>query len=497
MLDILRDDQELSEASSYEEWQAAAARYDSRHGLDRWQDDDESSHYDYQSIRARLDRLRGLRARKDTEGLLFALNEGIHGNMSGMGGAALYRKAKSGTKTLIVEYVDEVSSALDYLASGRVRKISVDDKLEFFKRASHCFGRSALLMSGAGSLLYFHLGVVKALWREGLLPRVVSGSSGGSFVAALVGTHTDRELERTLDPDYLNLEVEEETGVWRYLSSMYKRQVSAEEVYEHIARLIPDMTFEEAFDRTGVYINIPVAPADLHQTSRLLNATTSPNVLIREAVLASCAVPGVYPPVTLAAKDEHGEKQAYLPARRWIDGSVAEDLPIKRISRLYGVNHTIVSQTNPLVLPFVNENKKRDSLWDILRDTSIKTAKEWSLATAKVLQKPVKHSPVFRKALNTWTSVISQTYTGDITILPPRRAYNPVRLLAYRSIDEIVEMIENGERATWPKIEMIRTQTKIARTLDKILERYGERDWGAANAEADSSAERPPRRRSA
>ncbi|MEM7504394.1 MAG: DUF3336 domain-containing protein [Pseudomonadota bacterium] len=474
MLDYLfNDDASLSEAENYEQWRDAALRHDQKNGMERWKLEDESSLYDFRSIRSRLDRLRRLRANKDVHGLLFALNEGIHGNMSGMGGAALYGKSKFGTKQLIVDYVDEVSSALEYLASGRVRKVSTAEKTEFFHRASHCFGRSALLMSGAGSLLYFHLGVVKALWKQRLLPRVISGASGGSFVAALVGTHTDRQLKRIFEPSHLNVQMEEEEGVLRFFSRMYQRQVPADEVYEHIARLIPDLTFQEAFERTGRHINVPIAPAELHQGSRLLNATTSPNVLIREAVLASCAVPGVYPPVTLAAKDERGEKQPYLPSRQWIDGSVSEDLPIKRLSRLYGVNHTIVSQTNPLVLPFLKVDAQDDSIFDILRDTSVKTAKEWSLAATRVMRVPAKRSVFLSKALNTWSSVISQTYTGDINILPPSRANNPLRLLAYRRDEEIREMIMNGKRATWPKMEMIRLQTKIGRTLDRILDRYG------------------------
>ena len=33
-----------------------------------------------------------------------------------------------------------------------------------------------------------------------------------------------------------------------------------------------------------------------------------------------------------------------------------------------------------------------------------------------------------------------------------------------------MDLITMGERATWPKIEMIRIQTKISRKLDDILE---------------------------
>jgi len=54
--------------------------------------------------------------------------------------------------------------------------------------------------------------------------------------------------------------------------------------------------------------------------------------------------------------------------------------------------------------------------------------------------------------------------------LPDSRLFNPLKLLAHRSIEEIFDLITMGERATWPKIEMIRIQTKISRKLDDILE---------------------------
>ena len=73
----------LERASSYEEWKQAAQAYDAHTGLDRWKIMDQSRRYDYVSIRVRLDRLRALRARQDNRGLLFNLNEGIHGNMGG------------------------------------------------------------------------------------------------------------------------------------------------------------------------------------------------------------------------------------------------------------------------------------------------------------------------------------------------------------------------------------------------------------------------------
>jgi predicted acylesterase/phospholipase RssA len=50
-----------------------------------------------------------------------------------------------------------------------------------------------------------------------------------------------------------------------------------------------------------------------------------------------------------------GKRVPYLPGRKWVDGSVTHDLPSKRLSRLYGVNHHIVSQANPLITPFASD----------------------------------------------------------------------------------------------------------------------------------------------
>ena len=64
------------------------------------------------------------------------------------------------------------------LAVSQVDDIPIDTRVDFFRRAQHCFGCSAFVMSGAGSLLFFHIGAVKAMWLEGILPDVLSGSSG-------------------------------------------------------------------------------------------------------------------------------------------------------------------------------------------------------------------------------------------------------------------------------------------------------------------------------
>lgn len=462
----------MAKAENYEQWQEAARDYDRAAGLDRWRTRDQSTQFDYVSIRLRLDQLRSLRARHDYRGLLFTLNEGIHGNMGGMGKSALYERAMSGTKQLVSEYVEEIVDALELLADPALDEISFEEKHDFFRRAHHCFGRSALLMSGSGMLLYFHVGVVKALWSEGLLPNILSGASGGSIVGSILSTHNDEELKEIFDPAFLVQEFEQETGFFASLKSARPRMLQTDEVQEMIARLIPDMTFQESYEHSGRTLNVSVAPAETHQTSRLLNATTSPNVLIRKSILASAAVPGVFPPVVLEARDKWGERQPYLPSRKWVDGSVSDDLPTKRLARLYGVNHYIVSQANPAVLPFVTDGRRQRGTLAIIQNATRRTIREWLNAGAAIMHKPLSRDTGISRMANIALSMVNQDYVGDVNILPANRYYNPFKLLSHLTTEEIMKLVSAGERAAWRKMEMIRVQTRISDVLDRILQEH-------------------------
>jgi NTE family protein len=228
------------------------------------------------------------------------------------------------------------------------------------------------------------------------------------------------------------------------------------------------MTFQEAYEHTGVAINITVSPRQLHQQPRLLNATTSPNVFIREAVLASCAVPGVFPPVTLAAKNAQGERQPYVPSRQWMDGSMTDDLPAKRLARLYGANHFITSQTNPVIIWAIRDTQRSDSLLGKLWEINQNATREWLKATYPFVNQITKRIYPLNMLTRMGYNLATQDYTADINILPRRQMLNPMKLLAVISEEETRALVAAGEAATWPKIEMIRNCTLISRTLDRI-----------------------------
>ncbi len=463
----------LESADSYADWHAAAELYDARKGLDRWRAKDQTSLYDYVAVTRRLTRLRALKQAGNNKGLMHALNEGIHGNMDGIGKARLYTKARAGTKHLVEEYIREITDALAYLADNPTPDITEAEKIDFFQRATHCFGRTGLLLSGAGTLLFFHFGVLKALAEQNLLPSIISGSSGGAWVAAFVGTRTREQFLQDLnDPELAHRE--REPGELKWYEKLLGKTVSIEDGDAKLAALIPDLTFQEAYELSGIQINISISPTEHHQKPRLLSATTSPTAMIREAIMASSAVPGVFPPVALAARDENGERVEFLRGSRWLDGSLTGDLPVKRLARLYGVNHTIVSQTNPLVLPFVDANKDPSGIIGLARQNGLSLAKNISLATTRLWRRPLSTTDLGRTLVNGFISLASQSYTGDITILPRQRmaAYNPLVWLSEKSQSEVNALIDDGERSTWPAMERIRNQTMISRELDRIIAQY-------------------------
>lgn len=475
---IAQVEEALARAPDYARWSSLAREYDALTDGAAWRAQEDSSLYDSAELRMRHDRLRELMAAGEEHELLFVLNEGIHGNLCGMGRPVLYHRARSGTKHLIDDYVAAVVEAL-----GRVEaasSIGLAEKVDFFRRASHCYGRSALMMSGGAGLIYFHHGVAQALIDADLLPTVLSGASAGSWMCAQIGTRTQAELRGGYF-DRFRYPLPYHLNAFKVLAGLEPEADSRLIKEMAMDSFVNDMTFQEAYEHTGRYINISIASADRHHASRLMNAITSPNVYVRSAVDASSSVPGVVEPVTLYAKGSNGRPTPYLPSQKWVDGSVAQDLPAKRLSRLFGVNHYIVSLINPLALPFVRDTKStpRKTLGDRVRPLAQSVVRE-GLELLQQYGSALGPSSL-RPALLMAHSLVDQDYVADVNILLPGSEYRLMNVLfTYEDHAEMQALVDAGKRATWPKLAQIRNSTLIARTLDDILARIDARELGLA-----------------
>lgn len=130
--------------------------------------------------------IKGLRERDDIQALVHHLRSGLVRGLGGSLNPELYQKCLVDTKNLVTEYQDEVCRSLKYILDSP--KFPIKAKLTFFSDARYAFGKTALLMSGGGGLGMYHLGVVKALYEQDLLPKIIAGTSAGSLVAAFIGT---------------------------------------------------------------------------------------------------------------------------------------------------------------------------------------------------------------------------------------------------------------------------------------------------------------------
>lgn len=147
------------------------------------------------------------------------------------------------------------------------------------------FGRTALLLSGGGTLGLNHIGVIKCLHENQLLPRIISGASSGSIMASLVCTRTIDELPSMFDPSLVRLDVFERDGepdspYTRLHRLMMNGQLFDVDILKEAMRAnLGDMTFQEAFNRTRFILNITVSSSTLYDMPRLLNYLTAPDVV--------------------------------------------------------------------------------------------------------------------------------------------------------------------------------------------------------------------------
>ncbi|PHH68861.1 hypothetical protein CDD82_222 [Ophiocordyceps australis] len=480
---------EMKTAQSLKQWQAAAQELDALEGNDKWKQDSDSGDYNPRLIEQRLEALNEARDSRGVRAMMHLIRTQLCRDLGGMGNVDLYTHSYTGTKKLIERYVDSALSAIDAVVVQSATQADIDarDLLEGMLLARQSFGRSALLLSGGGTFGMTHIGVLKALFEARLLPRIISGASAGSIISAVLCTRTDDEIPALLAQfPYGDLAV-------------FEAQDSRVGLLDHVRRLLTegswsdisnlarvmrgltgDLTFQEAYNRTRRILNICVSTASLYELPRLLNYVTAPNVMIWSAVAASCSVPLVFNSSPLLVKDPvSGAHRPWNPTlQHFIDGSVDNDLPMTRLAEMFNVNHFIVSQVNPHVVPFLSKDDHLPP--DASRPPSGSKRRysgfDWSRAITSLARDEALHRLQFMADLGIFPylmtkcrSVLSQRYSGDITIVPEVAMHNLPRLMSNPTSEFMVKSTVLGERATWPKLSRIRDRCAIELALDRAV----------------------------
>ena len=473
--------------SRYEDWAIAAQELDRFLGNDRWRQVDDYAYYDSRTVRHALSKMKKTRARAEaaelTGGSRLAVEDlenlvqtCVRNNWVGIESPRMYSRSYYGTKHLVQSYVEEAEKSMAFLLN--TGQIDNDRKRALFKRLHANYGRTALCLSGGACFAYYHFGVVKALLEADLLPEVITGTSGGALVAALVATRTNEELRELVvpalskritacrDPWY--------RWMWRWFTTG-ARFDSVDWAMRAGWWTRGSMTFREAFELTGRILNVSCVPADPHSPTILCNYLTSPDCVIWSAVLASAAVPGILNPVVLMMKTRGGDLAPYSFGHKWKDGSLRTDIPVKALNLHFNVNFTIVSQVNPHVNLFffssrgtvgqpVTHRKGRGWRGGFLGSA----AEQYIKLDLNKWLKVLRHLELLPRPLGQdWSQLWLQEFSGNITIWPRSVPSDFWYILSDPDVHRLARMIHEGQQSCFPKISFIQNRLRIERLVEQ------------------------------
>ncbi|KAI9371947.1 acyl transferase/acyl hydrolase/lysophospholipase [Aspergillus egyptiacus] len=475
----------MRNAVSYEEWKECACELDRLEDNNTWKAAFECDEYDPHLVQTRLEQLDAARQSCDVSRMLYLIRTSLSRDLGGMSNASLYKHTHLGTKDVIDRYitaaVQTIASLVEVSGGNRCDAAESRYILDQLLAARQAFGRSALLFSGGATFGMNHIGVLKSLWMSNLLPRIISGASAGSIVCSVFCTRTEDELPALLASfpygDFSVFDEEDhEENILQKTARFLKHGAFLDitNLAKVMRNWLGDITFQEAYNRTRRILNICVSSAGVYELPKLLNYITAPNVLIWSAVAVSCSVPMVFSPFTLMAKDPlTGEPVPWNDLhKQYIDGSVDGDLPMNRLSEMFNVNHFIVSQVNPHIVPFLPKDDEPKSAAVPASSASRFLHTITHLAKDEIMHRMTVMTELglFPNSFTKTISIMNQKYSGDINIYPEILYTHFPRLLKNPTTDFMLKACLCGERATWPKLARIRNHCAIELALDSAIQ---------------------------
>jgi NTE family protein len=168
----------------------------------------------------------------------------------------------------------------------------------------------ALVLGGGGIKGFAHIGVLRALEERGIRPTLFAGTSIGAMVAAgMVAGMTPADLAQRAEA-LRRKDLFRMNHFGMLMDRMKSRSIYLEEPLRALCdSVVPDGTFDEL--RQPLLINT----VDLERGTQVVWGLPGlKDVSVRDAVYASCALPGFFPP-------------GQVDGRMCVDGGVIDNLP--------------------------------------------------------------------------------------------------------------------------------------------------------------------------
>jgi len=214
----------------------------------------------------------------------------------------------------------------------------------------------ALVLGGGGTRGFAHVGVIKALEAQGIVPDIIVGTSVGSAIGALYAAgYSGFQLQD------MSIPMKQERVIAWSLPS--RGLFTGKPLQDFINQALKQQPMEK-LRRT-----FAVVATDLASGEKIVFRTGNTGV----AVSASCAVPGVFQPVVINGKS-------------YVDGGLVRPVPVSD-ARSLGADFVIA--VNISNLP---QNNSTESTVDVLLQTfdiMSQTINRYELAYADVVIRPV------------------------------------------------------------------------------------------------------------
>ena len=177
---------------------------------------------------------------------------------------------------------------------------------------------------------------------------------------------------------------------------------------------------------------------------------------------------------TILCKDAHGHIVPWAPAntsdfQHWSHVSYSDrDSPLRRIAELFNVNHFIVSQARPYLIPFLQSDMHGPSLVETRSKTT-----QLSAFLVRMVGLEVRHRLRQLDTLRLLPGSIrrflvdEQVPAASMTLVPEVTAGDFVRLLETPTRDTLNYWILRGERSVWPAVAALRIRCAVENELDR------------------------------
>lgn len=167
-----------------------------------------------------------------------------------------------------------------------------------------------LILSGGGALGYAHIGVIQFLHELELTPASLHGVSMGAIVASVYALPLSHEKKMAIFYEFFSI------FKWLKFSWGGGKLVSNKKIYHILDHLFGSQRFSDLEQ------NLSILATNYDTGEATLFNKTNNNVLIKDAIMASMAIPAIFEPVK-------------IDGVYYVDGYLSQNLP------LMGIDNTL------------------------------------------------------------------------------------------------------------------------------------------------------------